>query len=151
MIPGFYGLSGTLALGINAPTRTVVFCGDSPYLTALMVCIDILNLDFAAKLHIFQVPSMCRSCRSSWIRSERQCGVLWRTNRPCTPAGLVEAPDSRGKLSCHSNDDSPIVQFIGWFKQLRFCCSCCTKPSFSASYHPYFRYWTGPSFAPPTI
>ena len=30
-------LTGTLALGINAPTRTSVFCGDSPYLTALMV------------------------------------------------------------------------------------------------------------------
>lgn len=29
--------TGTLALGINAPTRTSVFCGDSPYLTALMV------------------------------------------------------------------------------------------------------------------
>ncbi|VDC05091.1 unnamed protein product [Peniophora sp. CBMAI 1063] len=28
--------TGTLALGINAPTRTSVFCGDSPYLTALM-------------------------------------------------------------------------------------------------------------------
>jgi hypothetical protein len=28
--------SGTLALGINAPTKTAVFCGDSPYLTALM-------------------------------------------------------------------------------------------------------------------
>ena len=36
--------SGTLALGINAPTKTVVFCGDSPYLTALMVSTDILNL-----------------------------------------------------------------------------------------------------------
>ncbi|KAF8958161.1 hypothetical protein BDZ97DRAFT_66327 [Flammula alnicola] len=28
--------TGTLALGINAPTKTSVFCGDSPYLTALM-------------------------------------------------------------------------------------------------------------------
>ncbi|TFY54174.1 hypothetical protein EVG20_g9819 [Dentipellis fragilis] len=28
--------TGTLALGINAPTKTAVFCGDSPYLTALM-------------------------------------------------------------------------------------------------------------------
>ncbi|KAH8085472.1 P-loop containing nucleoside triphosphate hydrolase protein [Cristinia sonorae] len=28
--------TGTLALGINAPTRTSVFCGDSPFLTALM-------------------------------------------------------------------------------------------------------------------
>ncbi|KAJ3824101.1 hypothetical protein F5880DRAFT_1562443 [Lentinula raphanica] len=28
--------TGTLALGINAPARTSVFCGDSPYLTALM-------------------------------------------------------------------------------------------------------------------
>ena len=28
---------GTLALGINAPARTTVFCGDSPYLTALTV------------------------------------------------------------------------------------------------------------------
>ena len=28
---------GTLALGINAPARTSVFCGDSPFLTALMV------------------------------------------------------------------------------------------------------------------
>ncbi|KAJ3709742.1 hypothetical protein DFJ43DRAFT_1044717 [Lentinula guzmanii] len=28
--------AGTLALGINAPARTSVFCGDSPYLTALM-------------------------------------------------------------------------------------------------------------------
>ncbi|EJD43845.1 P-loop containing nucleoside triphosphate hydrolase protein [Auricularia subglabra TFB-10046 SS5] len=28
--------TGTLALGINAPARTTVFCGDSPYLTALM-------------------------------------------------------------------------------------------------------------------
>ncbi|KAI0067591.1 P-loop containing nucleoside triphosphate hydrolase protein [Artomyces pyxidatus] len=27
--------TGTLALGINAPTKTSVFCGDSPYLTAL--------------------------------------------------------------------------------------------------------------------
>lgn len=29
--------TGTLALGINAPTKTSVFCGDSPFLTALMV------------------------------------------------------------------------------------------------------------------
>ncbi|CAK5280839.1 unnamed protein product [Mycena citricolor] len=29
--------TGTLALGINAPAKTTVFCGDSPYLTALMV------------------------------------------------------------------------------------------------------------------
>ncbi|KAL0960256.1 hypothetical protein HGRIS_011887 [Hohenbuehelia grisea] len=28
--------TGTLALGINAPTKTSVFCGDSPFLTALM-------------------------------------------------------------------------------------------------------------------
>ncbi|KAF8812130.1 P-loop containing nucleoside triphosphate hydrolase protein [Phlegmacium glaucopus] len=28
--------TGTLALGINAPAKTTVFCGDSPYLTALM-------------------------------------------------------------------------------------------------------------------
>ncbi|KAJ3864645.1 hypothetical protein EV359DRAFT_40572 [Lentinula novae-zelandiae] len=28
--------TGTLALGINAPARTSVFCGDSPFLTALM-------------------------------------------------------------------------------------------------------------------
>ncbi|KAJ7083417.1 hypothetical protein B0H15DRAFT_425762 [Mycena belliarum] len=28
--------TGTLALGINAPAKTAVFCGDSPYLTALM-------------------------------------------------------------------------------------------------------------------
>ncbi|KAJ6541715.1 hypothetical protein B0H19DRAFT_1239495 [Mycena capillaripes] len=28
--------TGTLALGINAPARTAVFCGDSPFLTALM-------------------------------------------------------------------------------------------------------------------
>ncbi|THG95299.1 hypothetical protein EW026_g6330 [Hermanssonia centrifuga] len=28
--------TGTLALGINAPTKTSVFCADSPYLTALM-------------------------------------------------------------------------------------------------------------------
>ncbi|KAJ3508807.1 hypothetical protein NLJ89_g5555 [Agrocybe chaxingu] len=28
--------TGTLALGINAPAKTSVFCGDSPYLTALM-------------------------------------------------------------------------------------------------------------------
>ncbi|KAJ7605051.1 hypothetical protein DFH06DRAFT_1275646 [Mycena polygramma] len=27
---------GTLAMGINAPAKTAVFCGDSPYLTALM-------------------------------------------------------------------------------------------------------------------
>lgn len=30
--------AGTLALGINAPTKTSAFCGDSLYLTALMVC-----------------------------------------------------------------------------------------------------------------
>ncbi|KAG1725071.1 uncharacterized protein EDB91DRAFT_1169407 [Suillus paluster] len=29
-------LTNTLALGINAPTKTSVFCGDSPFLTALM-------------------------------------------------------------------------------------------------------------------
>ena len=29
--------SGTLALGINAPTKSSVFCGDSPFLTALTV------------------------------------------------------------------------------------------------------------------
>lgn len=29
--------TGTLALGINAPARTTVFCDDSPFLTALMV------------------------------------------------------------------------------------------------------------------
>ncbi|KAF7347281.1 hypothetical protein MVEN_01483200 [Mycena venus] len=28
--------TGTLALGINAPAKTTVFCGDSPFLTALM-------------------------------------------------------------------------------------------------------------------
>ncbi|KAJ7511822.1 hypothetical protein B0H11DRAFT_2268815 [Mycena galericulata] len=28
--------TGTLALGINAPAKTAVFCGDSPFLTALM-------------------------------------------------------------------------------------------------------------------
>ncbi|EIN08256.1 P-loop containing nucleoside triphosphate hydrolase protein [Punctularia strigosozonata HHB-11173 SS5] len=28
--------TGTLALGINAPARTSIFCGDSPFLTALM-------------------------------------------------------------------------------------------------------------------
>ncbi|KAJ6489614.1 hypothetical protein C8R47DRAFT_1177216 [Mycena vitilis] len=28
--------TGTLAMGINAPAKTAVFCGDSPYLTALM-------------------------------------------------------------------------------------------------------------------
>jgi ATP-dependent RNA helicase DDX60 len=30
--------TGTLALGINAPAKTSAFCGDSPFLTALMVC-----------------------------------------------------------------------------------------------------------------
>lgn len=30
-------LTGTLALGINAPAKTSVFCGDSPFLTALSV------------------------------------------------------------------------------------------------------------------
>ena len=35
--------TGTLALGINAPTKTSVFCGDSPYLTALMVRIESKN------------------------------------------------------------------------------------------------------------
>lgn len=36
-----FPLSGTLALGINAPTRTSVFYGDSPYLTALMVSVSV--------------------------------------------------------------------------------------------------------------
>ncbi len=32
-------LLGTLALGINAPAKSSVFCGDSPFLTALTVSI----------------------------------------------------------------------------------------------------------------
>ncbi|KAG0695373.1 hypothetical protein DFH29DRAFT_984966 [Suillus ampliporus] len=36
LVDNLTAFSGTLALGINAPTKTSVFCGDSPFLTALM-------------------------------------------------------------------------------------------------------------------
>jgi ATP-dependent RNA helicase DDX60 len=44
--------TGTLALGINAPAKTTVFCGDSPFLTALMVS-DIWNL----------ITTLAKSCQ----------------------------------------------------------------------------------------
>ncbi|KAG1719886.1 hypothetical protein EDB19DRAFT_1836376 [Suillus lakei] len=60
--------TGTLALGINAPTKTSVFCGDSPFLTVLMRGYDLCKVVFyalpmsrAQRLVLSKLPSLSAS------------------------------------------------------------------------------------------
>ena len=116
----FYHLSyicyllGTLALGINAPAKTTVFCGDSPFLTALMVSSWNLLRIRLNSLPPVEVSSMRRSCRSARFWSTRKCDFLRFTHRASSANHLVEIALARRNFSFNIHTDSTALQPTRW-------------------------------------
>ncbi|KAH7094191.1 P-loop containing nucleoside triphosphate hydrolase protein [Auriculariales sp. MPI-PUGE-AT-0066] len=101
--------TGTLALGINAPARTTVFCGDSPYLTALMYrqCagragrrgFDLLGkvvfyglpMNRVQRLVLSRLPALAGNFPLTCTLSLRLCNLLEGSNRSATAVRAIKS------------------------------------------------------------